>query len=90
MHNNFYVYILECSDGSYYTGHTDDLEKRIAEHQAGAYEGYTSQRLPVRLVFTEIFQTRDEAFLAERKIKGWSRAKKKKLIAGNIQDLIKR
>jgi len=76
---NFYVYILKCSDGSYYTGHTDNLEKRISEHQAGSYEGYTASRLPVELIFVETCASRIEALEAERKIKTWNRKKKEAL-----------
>ena len=78
----FYVYILQCNDGSYYTGHTDDLEKRIAQHQSGELCGYTSTRRPVQLVFSAEFQSRDEAFARERQIKGWCQAKKGALING--------
>ena len=76
----FYCYILRCADGSFYTGHTDNLVKRFAEHQAGTFGGYTSKRLPVERVFSEEFTTRDDAFFAEQKIKKWSRAKKEALI----------
>lgn len=55
---SFWVYILRCRDGSYYTGHTDNLEKRVAEHQAGLCEGYTGSRLPVELVFSQEFASR--------------------------------
>ena len=79
----FYTYLLRCSDGSYYAGHTDDIDCRMAEHVTGACGGYTAKRLPVRLVWSDSFMTRDEAFAAERKIKGWSRAKKEALIAGD-------
>ncbi len=75
----FYTYMLRCSDGSYYTGHTDNLDARIAQHQAGLVKGYTFSRRPVRLVWSEYFQTRIEALEAERRIKGWSRAKKEAL-----------
>ncbi|MFH1643777.1 MAG: GIY-YIG nuclease family protein [bacterium] len=78
--NDFFVYILKCSDGSYYTGHTDDLERRLSAHKLKTYKCYTSKRLPVTLVFYQIFPTRDEAFHAERKIKNWSRKKKEALI----------
>ncbi|MFM5906810.1 MAG: GIY-YIG nuclease family protein [Novosphingobium sp.] len=81
----FYTYLLRCSDGSYYAGHTDNLEQRVAQHQAGTFAGYTATRRPVDLVWSEWFQTRDDAFLAERRIKGWSRAKKEALIAGDWQ-----
>lgn len=77
----FYTYILRCNDGSYYTGHTDDLEVRLAQHKTGALGGYTAKRLPVELVWSDTFPTRDEAFAAERQIQGWSRAKKEALIA---------
>ena len=73
--NCFYVYILRCSDFSYYIGHTDDLEKRLAEHDTGQYGSYTAQRLPVELVFMQEFATRDEAFAIEHKIKKWTRMK---------------
>ena len=77
---HFYVYILKCSDGSYYTGHTDDLEKRYAEHCANTYECYTSTRLPVELVFSQEFASRGEALEAEQQIKPWNRRKKEILI----------
>ena len=76
--NYFYVYILHCSDGSYYTGHTDNIEKRIAEHKAGQGGGYTSQRLPVQLVFFQPTETRERAFELERKIKKWNKGKKER------------
>ena len=79
----YFAYMLRCSDGSYYVGHTDDLEQRFAQHQSGAFGGYTARRRPVALVWSEAFQTRDDAFAIERKLKGWSRAKKGALIAGN-------
>jgi predicted GIY-YIG superfamily endonuclease len=83
----FYVYILRCSDGSFYTGHTDDLEKRISEHQTLHYHCYTSSRLPVELIFHATFGSRDEAIAAERQIKGWSRAKKQALADNDFDRL---
>jgi putative endonuclease len=81
-----WLYILRCADGSYYTGTTRaELEQRVAEHQAGTFGGYTSVRHPVELVFSEYFDTIADANAAERKIKGWSRAKKEALMAGNFQ-----
>ena len=77
----FYSYILRCADGSYYTGHTDDLEARFAAHQSGAIKGYTSRRLPVELMWSAEFATRAEAMESELQIKGWSREKKEALIA---------
>ena len=72
----FYLYILRCSDGSYYTGHTDDLESRVAAHQVGLISGYTRDRRPVEIVFSAEFASRIEALERERQIKGWSRKKK--------------
>ncbi len=79
----FWVYILECADASYYTGHTDNLDKRLYEHARGAADSYTSVRRPVKLVYCEKVETRLEALSMERQIKGWSRAKKKAMIAGD-------
>ena len=83
----FYVYILRCADESYYTGHTEDLEFRLAEHESGHIPGYTHRRRPVKLVFAEEFSTRIEALESERQIKGWSRAKKEALIARDWESL---
>ncbi len=80
---SFLVYMLCCADNSYYTGHTDNLEKRVAEHQTGEIEGYTSTRLPVTLVFANEFPTREEALASERQIKGWSRKKKEAMMRGD-------
>jgi len=80
---DFYAYLLRCADGHYYAGHTDDLDSRIAQHQAGAIPGYTEKRRPVTLVWSDRFPDRDQAFAAERQIKGWSRAKKEALIRGD-------
>ena len=80
MPMSFWVYLLRCADASYYVGHTDNLEKRLAEHDMGAIAGYTMSRRPVTLVFSEEFPTREEALEHERQIKGWSRAKKEALI----------
>jgi putative endonuclease len=79
----FWTYILLCADGKFYTGHTDDLDQRIGQHQTGAIDGFTSSRLPVRLMWSQDFPTRYEALDAELKIKKWSRAKKQALIAGD-------
>jgi predicted GIY-YIG superfamily endonuclease len=79
----FWVYILRCSDGMYYTGHTDHLEKRVAQHQLGEIPGFTATRLPVALVYSQEFATREEALAAELQIKPWSRKKKEALIRGD-------
>src|SRR5690348_16297091 len=80
---SFWAYMLHCRGGAFYVGHTDDLERRIAEHETGIIEGFTSDRLPVRLVWSQDFSSRHEAKQAERQIKGWSRAKKMALIRGD-------
>ena len=80
---HFWVYILRCSDGSYYTGHTDNIDVRLAQHQAGDGGDWTRRRRPVELVWCEPLPTRIEALEAERRIKPWSRAKKEALIVGN-------
>ena len=79
----FFVYLLRCADGSYYTGHTDDLELRLAQHASGVIRGYTHDRRPVELVWSQETATREEALSAESQIKGWSRAKKKALTVGD-------
>ena len=73
-----WVYILRCADGSYYTGQTVNLEKRLAEHQMGEGGEWTRHRLPIVLVFSQEMPDADSAFLAERQIKNWSRAKKRR------------
>ena len=83
-----FVYILRCRDGSYYVGSTRAaLEQRIADHNAGTYGGYTSRRRPVELVHSQEFDRIEDAIAAERKLKGWSRAKKEALISGELERL---
>jgi len=80
-----FVYMLRCRDGSYYVGSArGSLERRVEEHNAGTYGGYTGRRRPVVLVFQQEFQQITDAIAAERQIKGWSRAKKEALIAGDF------
>ena len=82
------VYIVECSDGSYYTGLTKQaVEARIWEHNAGIYKGYTSTRRPVRLVFAETYDRMIEAIARELQIKGWNRKKKQALIRYAYEEL---
>lgn len=78
-----FMYILECSDGSYYTGSTIDLERRILQHQNGEGANHTKKRLPVTLVYYEEYQRIDDAFYREKQVQGWSRKKKEALIFGN-------
>lgn len=87
---NAFVYILECADGSYYVGshRGDDVDHRVQEHQSGKYPGaYTFARRPVKLAWCEWFSRFDEAVQFERRLKGWSRAKKQALIRGDVEAL---
>ena len=80
-----YMYILECSDGSYYTESTTNLELRLQQHQSGEGANHTKKRLPVTLVYYEEYSRIDEAFYREKQVQGWSRKKKEALINGNSQ-----
>jgi putative endonuclease len=82
-----YMYIVECSDGTFYTGSTIDLEKRLSEHNNALGSNYTKKRIPVKLVYYEEFPRIDDAFYREKQIQGWSRKKKKALIEGRHKDL---
>ncbi len=77
-----FMYILECSDGSYYTGSTIDLELRIEQHQSGVGANYTKHRLPVKLLYSEEYDRIDVAFDREKQVQGWSHKKKRALIEG--------
>jgi putative endonuclease len=80
----FWVYVLRCADNSYYTGHTDNLDKRVAEHASGAIATcYTFKRRPLELLFSQEFATREEALASEQQIKGWSRRKKEAMMRGD-------
>ena len=79
----FWAYMLHCRGGSFYVGQTDNLDQRMAQHSTGHFPGFTSERLPVELVWSQEFTTRFEAIEAERRIKGWSRKKKLALIRGD-------
>ena len=83
----FWVYMLRCADESFYVGHTDDLERRYGQHVIGEFPGYTHGRRPLTLVFSAELPTREAAIEAERRIKGWSRAKKIALIARDWQTI---
>jgi len=89
MNKTFWVYILKCSDNSFYTGSTSNLEKRLSEHQLGNIKGYTHTRRPVELVFSDMFSDYYEAFSAEQQIKGWNRSKKQALIEGDFELLVR-
>ena len=79
----FVTYMLLCGDGSYYVGHTDDLALKLTQHQAGTLDDYTTKRQPVTLAWSAPFADQPAAFAAERRLKGWSRAKREALIAGD-------
>jgi putative endonuclease len=84
------IYILLCADGSYYTGLTRrPVEERVSEHAQGLIPGcYTASRRPVKLVFSESYARVDEAIAAERRIRGWSRAKKEAYMRGDFALLV--
>ena len=79
-----YMYILLCSDGSYYTGSTKNLKLRLSQHQSGIGANHTKKHLPVKLVYYEVFNRIDKAFYREKQIQGWSRKKKEALINGTL------
>jgi len=82
-----YMYILRCADGTYYTGSTVDLDKRMEEHQLGEGAHFTSKHLPVRLMYFEEFQRIDDAFIREKQIQNWSQKKKEALINRKVDEL---
>ena len=84
-----WLYILECSDGTYYVGSTKDLEYRVFEHQEGKGAKYTSRRLPVKLVYSEEYERVVDAYAREKQVQNWSRAKRESLINGNLDTLSK-
>lgn len=84
-----YIYILECCDGSYYTGYTNNLEKRIEKHQTGKGAKYTRGRTPVQLLFSEVYESKREALQEEYRIKQLTRQQKEQFIQAktlNLQD----
>jgi len=82
------MYILECSDGTYYTGSTNNIDLRLDQHETGEGANYTKKRLPIKLVYIEEFQRIDMAFYREKQVQGWSRKKKEALIKGLNDELI--
>ncbi len=88
MTDGAFLYILRCADGSYYTGTArSGPEQRVAQHNAGTYDGCTARRRPATLVFSQSFDLITDAIAAERQIKGWSRAKKEAPIRGDFDQL---
>lgn len=82
-----YMYILECGDGSYYTGSTVDLELRLQQHQNGEGANHTKKHLPVKLVYFEEYPRIEEAFHREKQVQGWNRMKKEALINKEFEKL---
>ena len=83
----FCCYMLRCADDSYYVGHTDNLEKRLEQHKSGEGCFYTRSRLPASLAWSQKFSTREQAQSAEKRIKGWNRAKKSALASGRFDTI---
>ena len=90
MEQGNFTYILECSDGSFYTGWTNNLERRVKAHNAGKGAKYTKIRRPIKLVYLESFPTKEEAMSQEAKIKRLTREKKLKLITSKTNELLKK
>jgi len=82
-----FMYILECSDGSFYVGSTWDLERRVWQHNAGEGAAYTRRRRPVRLLYCEEYERVADAYDREKQVQGWSRLKRLALIEGRGGDL---
>jgi putative endonuclease len=83
----YYVYILRCSDDSFYVGSTEHLQARVHAHNSGRGATYTFKRRPVRLMYAEAFETKTQAIKRERQLKRWSAAKKQSLLDGDIETL---
>ena len=83
----WYVYILRCSDDSFYVGLTQDLDARVKAHNDGQGAAYTFRRRPVRLVHSEKFESESKGIERERQLKHWSHSKKEALVSGNLQKL---
>jgi predicted GIY-YIG superfamily endonuclease len=81
------VYILECSDGTYYVGSTTDLGARLEQHRLGMGARYTARRRPVKLVWSMEFESVVDAFAFEKQVQNWSRQKRRALIDGRLDDL---
>lgn len=82
-----HMYILECSDGTYYVGSTWDIERRLGQHQAGEGAGYTRKRRPVELVYVEEYNRVEDAFAREKQVQNWSHAKRAALIRGDWEEV---
>jgi len=82
-----WMYILECADGSYYTGSTNNLELRLQQHQEGKGANHTKNRLPLKLLYVEKFKRVQDAFYREKQVQGWGRKKKEALIRNMPEEL---
>jgi len=90
MTNDYYVYILKCADDSYYTGVTNNLERRIIEHQDGLIPNcYTHNRRPITCVYSQHYTDINQAIISEKQIKGWSRKKKEALVKGDYTEIVR-
>ena len=83
-----YMYILECADGSYYTGSTIDLKRRLKQHQNFEGSNFTAKKWPVKLAYFEYYDSVIFVFKREKQVQGWRRAKKLALIEGRFKDLL--
>ena len=81
------MYILKCSDGTYYTGSTKYIDIRIKQHNEGRGANYTKKRLPVELIYYEEYDRIDHAFYREKQIQNWSRKKKEALMEGKLNEI---
>jgi putative endonuclease len=84
--SDHHVYVLECTDGSFYTGYTTDVDRRVAEHDAGKGAKYTRGRTPVSLVHVESFDSRSAAMSREHEVKSLSRGEKERLVGSSNPD----
>lgn len=90
MQKSYYVYILKCRDNSYYVGITNDLYRRIFEHESGYDpDSYTFNKRPVKLMFYEVFNWVNDAITFEKQLKGWNRRKKEALIKNNWKEIVR-
>ena len=84
----WWVYVLLCKDGSFYTGVTNNLDKRLLDHQAGKGAKYTRSHYPIRIIYKETFPTHSEALKREMEIKGWNKGKKVKNLGLDMKDKV--
>ena len=84
---SFWVYMLHCRGGYLYVGHTDNLERRVGQHDLGVIPGFTADHRPVKLIWSDHVATRDEARAFEARLKGWNRAKKLALVRGDWDEV---